>query len=85
MQEGLLTIEMKKSLEKIIKHCFYCNRISDRIVSLLSVKFVMPITANIIHPNILTIMPYLSMLIFVLCETNTYNSIPAKYNTAPNK
>ena len=52
MQEGLLTVEMKKSLEKIIKHCFYCNRISDRIVSLLSVKFVMPITANIIHPNI---------------------------------
>lgn len=52
MQEGLLTISMKQSLERIIKHCFYCNRISDRIVSWLSVKFVMPITANIIHSNI---------------------------------
>lgn len=52
MQEGLLTLSMKSSLEKIIKHCFYCNRIADRIVSWMSVKFVMPNTANLIHPNI---------------------------------
>lgn len=52
MQEGLLTGEMKASLEKIVKHCFYCNRIADRIVSFMSIKFVMPISANIIHKNI---------------------------------
>lgn len=50
--EGLLTLSIKSSLEKIIQHCFYCNRIVDRMVSWISVKFVMPNTANIIHPNI---------------------------------
>jgi ferritin len=52
MNEGLLTSSMKESLEKIVKHCFYCNRITDRIVSWMSIKFVMPTTANLIHPNL---------------------------------
>lgn len=47
--EGLLTKEIKESLEKVISHCFYANRILDRICSVLSVSFVMPITSNILH------------------------------------
>ena len=47
--EGLLTGEIKESLEKIVSHCFYANRITDRICSILSVSFVMPNTSNIIH------------------------------------
>ena len=51
--EGLLTAEIKESLEKVISHCFYANRIVDRICSVLSVSFVMPTTSNIIHHNII--------------------------------
>lgn len=47
--EGLISEQIKASLEEIISHCFYINRIADRIVSILSVKFVMPKTANLYH------------------------------------
>ena len=47
--EGLLTKDIKASLENIVTHCFYANRILDRICSILSVKFVMSNTSNIIH------------------------------------
>lgn len=50
--EGLLTAEIKESLEKIISHCFYANRITDRICSVLSVKMVMSNTSNLIHKNL---------------------------------
>ena len=49
--EGLLSKKTKLVLEKIIQHCFYINRMADRMVSVLSVKFVMPNTSNIIHKN----------------------------------
>lgn len=52
MEEGLLTNDIKSSLEDIIKHCFYANRILDRICSILSVKFIMSNTSNIIHHNL---------------------------------
>ena len=52
MSEGLISKEMKVSLEKIISHCFYNNRILDRMCSILSVTFVMPITSNILHHNL---------------------------------
>lgn len=63
MSEGLITANMKLSLEKIITHCFYCNRITDRICSLLSVKFVMPITSGIIHQNLAHRYPLLADVI----------------------
>ena len=47
--EGLISEKIKLSLEEIISHCFYINRMADRIVSILSVKFVMPKTAGIYH------------------------------------
>ena len=52
MNEGLISKDMKMSLEKIISHCFYGNRMLDRICSVLSVTFVMPITSNLIHLNL---------------------------------
>lgn len=58
--EGLLSSAIKTSLEKIVSHCFYCNRIADRICSILSVKFVMPITSNIIHENVAHLYPLLA-------------------------
>lgn len=49
--EGLISEKIKLSLEEIISHCFYINRIADRIVSVLSVKFVMPNVAELYHKN----------------------------------
>jgi ferritin len=47
--EGLISENIKLSLEEVVSHCFYINRIADRIVSILSVKFVMPNLANLYH------------------------------------
>ena len=60
MSEGLISKEMKASLEKIISHCFYNNRILDRMCSILSVTFVMPITSNILHHNLAHLYPLLA-------------------------
>lgn len=60
MSEGLISKEMKVSLEKIISHCFYNNRILDRMCSILSVTFVMPITSNILHHNLAHLYPLLA-------------------------
>ena len=60
MSEGLISKEIKKSLEKIISHCFYSNRILDRMCSILSVTFVMPITSNILHTNLAHLYPILA-------------------------
>ena len=49
--EGLISEKIKSSLENVVSHCFYINRIADRIVSVLSVKFVMPKTAELYHHN----------------------------------
>ena len=60
MSEGLISKKMKESLEKIISHCFYNNRMLDRICSILSVTFVMPITSNILHHNLAHLYPLLA-------------------------
>ncbi len=52
MNIGLLDKEIKSSLENIVSHCFYSNRMLDRICSLLAVDFVMPITESILHPGL---------------------------------
>lgn len=52
MNEGLISKEMKTSLENIVSHCFYCNRLIDRMCSILSVTFVMPNTSSLIHHNL---------------------------------
>ena len=60
MSEGLISKEMKASLEKIISHCFYSNRMLDRMCSILSVTFVMPITSNILHHKLAHLYPVLA-------------------------
>lgn len=51
-QDGLLKPEVKKALEDIVGQCFVNNRYADRIVSILSVSFVMPNASNEIHHRI---------------------------------
>lgn len=58
--EGLLLANTKAVLEAIVKKCFENNRLVDRIVSLLTVKFVMPNTSNIIHQKIAHYYPILA-------------------------
>ena len=60
MSEGLISKDIKTSLEKIISHCFYGNRILDRMCSILSVTFVMPITSNILHHKLAHLYPILA-------------------------
>ena len=51
-QDGLLLPEVKTALEDIIGQCFINNRYADRIVSILSVSYIMPNASNIIHKKI---------------------------------
>lgn len=60
MNEGLISKDIKESLEKIISHCFYCNRMLDRICSILSVTFVMPITSDVLHHKLAHLYPLLA-------------------------
>jgi len=41
-----------KEINLISQQCFWLNRVTDRAVSVLSIKFGMPITANIIHQKL---------------------------------
>lgn len=60
---GYLQPEAKAALEELVGHCFYCNRMIDRMMSILSVKFVMPNSESILHPNIAHWYPAISDLI----------------------
>lgn len=60
MNEGLLTSELKGLLENIVSHCFYSNRIIDRICSIMSVRFVMSNTSNMIHHKLAHLYPLLA-------------------------
>jgi len=58
--EGLLTTEIKSSLEKIISKCFFNNRIMDRMCSILSINFAMSNTSNILHKRLAHLYPVLA-------------------------
>lgn len=81
MGEGLLTTEVKAVLEEIVAKCFYNNRMLDRIVSILSVKFVMPVTGDIIHHRLAHLYPNIADLVSdYMAERNCttiYNETPA--------
>ena len=81
MGEGLLTTEVKAALEEIVAKCFYNNRMLDRIVSILSVKFVMPVTGDIIHHRLAHLYPNIADLVSdYMAERNCttiYNETPA--------
>ena len=78
--EGLLNADVKKALEDIISLCFYNNRMFDRMVSILSVTFVMPQTGNIIHHNLAHLYPQLADVISDYMDdrncTTIYGSTP---------
>lgn len=80
MIEGLLKNEIKTSLEEIIEHCFYGNRIVDRICSLISVKFVMPNTENILHHKYAHKLPLLADEISGYMDARNCTTI---YNETP--
>ena len=63
MKNGLLKDEMKEYLENIIGKCFLNNRMFDRMVSILSVKLVMPITGDIIHHKLAHLYPRIADLV----------------------
>lgn len=57
---GLINEEVKKALEDIIGWCFWCNRVVDRICSVLSINFVMPITSKLLHLKLAHLYPLLA-------------------------
>ena len=44
--------EMNSTLNNLVGKCFYMNRMLDRGMSLLKVRWKMPITSNILHPKV---------------------------------
>ncbi len=57
---SLISDEVNNQLNLIIQKCFLGNRILDRMMSILSIKFVMNKTSNILHPLISHAMPLLA-------------------------
>lgn len=46
---GLIVESLNHTLDSLVGKCFYMNRILDRGVSLLNVKFKLPNTAEVLH------------------------------------
>lgn len=61
-----------KSLEELMGLCFVGNRIMDRMKSQLNVKFVMPVTGDIIHHQVSHQMPLLADKIGDYLESRDY-------------
>lgn len=49
---GLIVEDLNNMLNELVTKCFEINRLVDRGVSILSVKFKMPKAAELIHQNI---------------------------------
>jgi hypothetical protein len=49
---SLIPENINSKLDEIVTECFALNRLCDRAMSILSIKFVMNKTVNIIHPKI---------------------------------
>ena len=69
------------ALMEIIKQCFIENRVLDRFVSVLGVKFACNNMANLIHQNIAHYFPEISDQIGELC-LERYN-ISVEYGATP--
>ena len=52
MEKGLISEELNNSLSELVGELFAGNRILDRMMSILSVKFVMNKTALILHSGL---------------------------------
>ena len=56
----LISNELNRKLNALVTHAFYLNRILDRDMSLLSVKFKMLNSAKILHPKFAHAFPALA-------------------------
>lgn len=56
---SLLSEPVNKKLDELLTMCFAGNRLCDRAMSVLSVKFVMNKTESILHPGIAHLFPKL--------------------------
>lgn len=61
MESGkeLISKELNDRLSKILGECFYLNRVLDRGISLLEVRWKLLNTAKVIHPSIAHTLPLL--------------------------
>lgn len=57
---ALISESVNKKLDEIVTFCFLGNRISDRAMSVLDVKFVLPNTASILHNKLAHLFPQLA-------------------------
>ena len=60
MKTPLISNEVNNQLNLIIQKCFLGNRTLDRMMSILSVKFVMNKTSNLLHGLLAHAMPLLA-------------------------
>lgn len=51
MPKGLIKENVNETLNQLIGDMFAMNRMLDRMMSVMSIKFVMPKTVNILHPK----------------------------------
>lgn len=69
----LISQKMASEIENIIGLCFVGNRLIDRMKSQLNVKFVMPITGNIVHKNMAHKLPLLADELGDYLESRDYS------------
>lgn len=60
MPKGLIKENINETLNQLVGDCFAMNRMLDRMMSILSIKFVMPKTVSILHPKLAHAYPALA-------------------------
>jgi hypothetical protein len=60
---SLISETLNKKLDEILTMCFLGNRVADRAMSVINVKFVMPKTEKILHEAIAHLFPQLGDLV----------------------
>lgn len=60
MTQSLIKDSVNAKLDELVKKFFLGNRIFDRAMSVLDVKFVMPKTVSILHPKLAHLFPSLA-------------------------
>jgi ferritin len=61
--KGLIKDELNESLNELVGECFLGNRILDRMMSILNIKFVMNNTSKILHGGMAHKFPLLADMI----------------------
>ena len=61
--KSLISEQLTNKLNDLVTTCFALNRLCDRAMSELSVKFTMPKTSNLMHPSLAHVYPKLADII----------------------